>query len=64
MPFYDFHCAECDHRFEELVAYKEKAGVRCPHCGGEVRELISGFAVGGGGGGGGGRAAAPAPKFT
>lgn len=64
MPFYDFRCVACNHRFEELVAYSEKGKVRCPECGGEVRELVSGFAVSGGGGGQPRSSAPAAPRFT
>lgn len=61
MPMYDFRCRECERKFEELVRYDQKQAVRCPHCGGQAQELVSGFAVSGGGGGG---APVAAPRFT
>jgi putative FmdB family regulatory protein len=40
MPIYDFECAQCGARFEELVAVGEP--VSCPSCGaGNARRLFS-----------------------
>jgi putative FmdB family regulatory protein len=56
MPIYEYRCASCSERFEELVRRPEDA-VACPECGGaEVERLLSVFA---GVGGGGKSAAAP-----
>ncbi len=37
MPFYDFQCLKCGHKFQEilsLVEYdkRERKGFRCPKC--------------------------------
>jgi putative FmdB family regulatory protein len=56
MPIYEYRCASCSERFEELVRRPEDA-VACPECGGaEVERLLSVFA---GVGGGDKRAAGP-----
>ena len=40
MPIYEFECAECGDRFEELVA--SGVAVACPRCGSErTRRLMS-----------------------
>jgi putative FmdB family regulatory protein len=49
MPIFEFHCTQCDARFEELVGSHVGKGVedvRCPECGAaEVeRETASEFA--------------------
>ena len=34
MPFYEYQCEACGHRFEELVrSITSKAKVACPSCG-------------------------------
>ena len=43
MPTYDFRCAECDHRFSDFVNIKDKDSVRCPKCGGNAKQLFTGF---------------------
>lgn len=41
MPIYEFHCEECGHEFEELVARIDE-NAPCPKCGSqEVGRLIS-----------------------
>jgi putative FmdB family regulatory protein len=37
MPLYDYHCLECQNRFEVFMTYAEygKKPVQCPHCGGK-----------------------------
>lgn len=48
MPLFDFHCADCDATFEELVRQGADAPA-CPGCGSaSTRKLPSAFAVGGG----------------
>ena len=50
MPIYEYRCASCAERFEELVRRPEDP-VACPHCGGvEAERLLSTFAGVGGGG--------------
>lgn len=44
MPIYEYRCATCDERFEELVRGPD-AAVTCPGCGGaEAERLLSAFA--------------------
>ncbi|MDR2051594.1 MAG: zinc ribbon domain-containing protein [Deltaproteobacteria bacterium] len=38
MPIYEFQCAKCKHRFEELVF--GQAVPPCPHCGGKESERL------------------------
>jgi putative FmdB family regulatory protein len=48
VPIYEYRCAGCDARFEELVRNSD-AEVACPSCGGvAVERLISTFARVGG----------------
>jgi putative FmdB family regulatory protein len=48
MPIYEYRCAGCDERFEELVRNPDVA-VSCPECRGEqVERLLSTFAGVGG----------------
>jgi putative FmdB family regulatory protein len=48
MPIYEYRCASCSERFEELVRRPEDA-VACPECGGaEAERLLSVFAGVGG----------------
>jgi putative FmdB family regulatory protein len=49
MPFYEYECRGCGHRFEELLAYtgREEAEKKlvCPQCGKRApRRLVSTFA--------------------
>jgi putative FmdB family regulatory protein len=45
MPIYEYRCEKCDHTFDMLVMQKEDE-IMCPQCKGEVRKLMSAFAVG------------------
>ena len=48
MPIYEYRCAGCDERFEELVRRPEDS-VACPECdGAQVTRLLSTFAGVGG----------------
>jgi putative FmdB family regulatory protein len=48
MPIYEYRCASCSERFEELVRRPDET-VACPECGGaEVERLLSVFAGVGG----------------
>jgi putative FmdB family regulatory protein len=50
MPLFEYECAQCGHRFEELVTGADTA-VACPKCGtDEVRRRLSVFAASGGSG--------------
>jgi putative FmdB family regulatory protein len=58
MPIYEYRCASCSERFEELVRRPEDA-VACPECGAaEVERLLSVFAGVGGG------KSTPAPDYS
>ena len=62
MPLFEFRCAACGARFEEIVSGDRKP--ECPKCGStEAEKLLSGFAVGRGGSGP-RPAAPPAPVPT
>jgi len=45
MPIYEYNCENCDHTFDMLVMQQE-VEVNCPECKGEVKKLMSSFAVG------------------
>jgi putative FmdB family regulatory protein len=48
MPIYEYRCASCSERFEELVRRPDDA-IACPECGGvEAERLLSVFAGVGG----------------
>ena len=47
MPFYEYRCESCDHRFEELVPSVHSPPPACPACQAErSAKLPSAFAVG------------------
>jgi putative FmdB family regulatory protein len=42
MPIYEFECAACGERFEEIMAPEDEAAPACPACGkGPSRKLLS-----------------------
>lgn len=42
MPAYDYRCASCGTRFEQVLSFSENPeGVRCPHCGGISRRIFA-----------------------
>ena len=41
MPIYEYECLQCGKRTELLQRMDEAPMAACPHCGGEVRKLIS-----------------------
>lgn len=41
MPIYEYECLQCGKRTELLQRMGEAPMAACPHCGGEVRKLIS-----------------------
>jgi len=46
MPIFEYHCASCGKRFENLQARADEASPPCPHCGArEVQRQLSAFAV-------------------
>lgn len=42
MPMLRFVCAECGHKFEELVAASKIEQQRCPKCGGQTQRAYEG----------------------
>ena len=44
MPTYEYKCTECGYKFEKKQAITDKPIEKCPHCGGDVKRLISGGA--------------------
>ena len=54
MPFYDYHCLDCDHIFEVLQKLSDPAPAACPACHqGKLEKLLSTPALQSAGGGGG-----------
>lgn len=52
MPFYEYQCSACEHRFEALQKISDAALQECPKCGqNALNKLISaaGFRLKGGG---------------
>lgn len=41
MPLYEYQCLRCEKKSEVLQRIDEAPLAACPHCGGEVRKLIS-----------------------
>jgi len=42
MPIYDFACADCGHRFEQMCEMSAAAQLKCPSCGSStVNKLVS-----------------------
>lgn len=41
MPFYEYKCTACEHRFEEFQAINDDPLSECPECSGQVKRLIS-----------------------
>ncbi|MBU1707609.1 zinc ribbon domain-containing protein [bacterium] len=48
MPIFEYHCSNCDARFEEWVStWRDGEKIKCPHCGSEETERqVSRFASG------------------
>lgn len=47
MPLYEFRCDACAETFTRLISWDRRGDVRCPHCGGAVRQLLSTFRTAG-----------------
>lgn len=45
MPIFEYSCDGCNYTFDKLVMHQETK-VSCPLCQGEVKKLMSTFAVG------------------
>ena len=45
MPIFEYNCDNCKYTFDKLVMQQE-TNVNCPLCQGDVKKLMSTFAVG------------------
>ena len=45
MPLYEYECKKCHHRFERIQKFSDPPLTECPHCGGEMEQLLSAPAV-------------------
>ena len=45
MPIFEYNCDNCKYTFDKLVMHQETY-VNCPLCQGDVKKLMSTFAVG------------------
>ena len=46
MPLYEYECAKCGHRFEQIQKFSDPAVEECPSCGAHaVRKLLSSPAI-------------------
>ena len=41
MPLYEYECLQCGKRTELLQRFADAPLAACPHCGGEVRKMVS-----------------------
>jgi putative FmdB family regulatory protein len=51
MPLYEYECTACHKRTEKIQKFSDPEITDCPHCGGELKRVISApaFALKGGG---------------
>ena len=40
MPLYEYHCAECGHRYEKREGFEASSLQACPRCGGSARRVL------------------------
>ena len=40
MPYYEYECNDCDHRFEVYQKATDRPLPRCPKCRGRVRKIF------------------------
>lgn len=45
MPWYEFACGDCGHRFEQHRKATEKAIPRCPKCRGRARKVFGAVGI-------------------
>ena len=45
MPFYEYQCESCGHRFEVIQKFSDAPIAVCPKCGGPVEKLVSSPAI-------------------
>lgn len=42
MPIYEYHCTNCNHKFEEIQGFNDEPLKKCPECGKlKLEKLIS-----------------------
>ena len=43
MPIYEYKCKckHCHHKFDRIVPWMKRHGMRCPRCGGNTQRLVS-----------------------
>ncbi len=41
MPIYEYRCLKCNSEFEQLQKFTDAPVSHCPHCGGQVKKLMS-----------------------
>ncbi len=41
MPIYEYHCLECDTKFEKLQSFSAGKTCNCPDCGKTAKRVIS-----------------------
>ena len=41
MPFYDYVCVKCGHKFEKMEPMLSKEKHKCPKCGSETKRAFS-----------------------
>lgn len=51
MPLYEYECSACHKHTEKIQKFSDPEITQCPHCGGELKRVISApaFAMKGGG---------------
>ncbi len=63
MPLYEYRCAECGQKFEELVSFDKSNDMECPNCGSKnTQKLVSTFATMGSSSGGASAASSCGPS--
>jgi putative FmdB family regulatory protein len=45
MPIYEYQCNQCNERHETIQKFSDAPLTVCPHCGGEMKKLISSPAI-------------------
>lgn len=45
MPLYEYECRECAERLEAIQKFSDPPYKICPHCGGDLKKLISAPAI-------------------
>jgi putative FmdB family regulatory protein len=45
MPIYEYQCQQCKERHEIIQRFSDAPLTHCPHCGGEMKKLISSPAI-------------------